>query len=481
MSGGARAARLTRRTGRLASYTMDLRYALAAVPLLIGLNAFFVAAEYALVAIRSPQIEALRRRGRRRAAGAMERLKADPASAIGAIQVCITMTNLLLGWVGEPAMTEVLGMVFAPLADVVPPAVFRGASFGLSFVVVTLLTVVFSELLPKALTLRYVPTVAGFTGVPVLAVLRAVRPLVWLMNAMADVVTRPLGLGSVKDMEKEWHTAEEIRQIASQAAEHGALTAQERSLVLNSLALGRRRVRQVMVPRKRVVYLDVRRPMEENRRVMNDHLHTRFPLCDGGLDKVIGWVPTKEFLAAYHAEGDTSVLRLLARPPVFQPEGATLDKLLGSIHREQTEIVFVVDEYGGVEGIVTLQDVVDELLAGLVGSHDGREPIVEARPDALPGRAAPPTRLELAGDTPLHELAARLGLPAEWAPADGVVTVGGLVVARLGRVPVAGEEVEAEGMRLRVLESDARVVRRVAAERVVGPPADEPPDAVGAA
>src|SRR5688572_8196580 len=203
---------------------MELRWALSALPLLIALNAFFVAAEYALVAIRSPQIEALRRGGRRRAAAAMARLKADPASAIGAIQVCITMTNLLLGWVGEPAMTEVLSLLFAPLAGIVPVAVFRSVSFGLSFVIVTLLTVVFSELLPKALTLRYVPTVAAFTGVPVAGVLVAVRPLVWLMNAMADLVTRPLGLGSVTDMEREWHTAEEIRQIAAQAAEQGALS-----------------------------------------------------------------------------------------------------------------------------------------------------------------------------------------------------------------------------------------------------------------
>ena len=350
---------------------MDLRWALAAVPLLIALNAFFVAGEYALVAIRSPQIEALSRAGYRRAARAAARLKADPASAIGAIQVCITMTNLLLGWIGEPAMTELLGMAFAPLRGDVPHGLYRSVSFALSFVIVTLLTVVFSELLPKALTLRYVPRVAAFTAVPVLAVLGAVRPLVWLMNGMANLVTRPLGLGGVTEMEREWHTAEEIRQLASQAAEQGALTAAERSLVLNSLAFGRRRARQAMVPRTRVVCLEVRRPMEENRRLINDHLHTRFPLCDGGLDRVIGWVPTKEFLAAYHAEGDVSVLRLLARKPVFQPEGVTLDKLLTTFHRERTEIVFVVDEYGGVEGIVTLQDVVDELLAGLIDPMTG--------------------------------------------------------------------------------------------------------------
>src|SRR5688572_32048559 len=126
---------------------------LAAVPLLIGLNAFFVISEYAVVATRPAQVEALRARGAKRAAAAMARLKESPASAIGAIQVCITMTNLLLGWIGEPAMSELIRTLFAPLVEVLPPRLFTVFSTGLSFILVTLLTVVFSELLPKAMTL----------------------------------------------------------------------------------------------------------------------------------------------------------------------------------------------------------------------------------------------------------------------------------------------------------------------------------------
>jgi CBS domain containing-hemolysin-like protein len=439
---------------------MDLRWALAAVPLLIALNAFFVAAEYALVAIRSPQIEAMRAAGRRRSAAAMARLKADPAGAIGAIQVCITMTNLLLGWVGEPAMTELLGMLFAPLAEFVPHRVFRTLSFGLSFVIVTLLTVVFSELLPKALTLRYVTTVAAFAAVPVVGVLMAARPLVWLMNAVADLVTRPLGLGSVTQMEREWHTAEEIRQIASQAAQQGALTPQEQALVLNSLALGKRRARQIMVPRTKVIFLDVTRPMEENRRTINDYLYTRLPLCEGGLDHVIGWVPTKEFLASFHAEGDVQVLRLLARKPVFQPESVPADRLLSAFQRERPGIVFLVDEYGGTEGIVTLQDVVDELLARPRSEiATGDAAAATRRGDLSP---VPTAHVEVSGDTPIHDLASRLGL-SDWSPTDAVVTVGGLIVARLGRLPQVGEEITVDRVRLRVLHCDGRAVRKVEA------------------
>jgi CBS domain containing-hemolysin-like protein len=435
---------------------MSLGWSLALVPLLIALNAFFVAAEYALVAIRSPQIELLRRTGRRASARAMTRLKADPAGAIGATQVCITMTNLLLGWIGEPAMGEVLRALFRPAVRILPPAVFEGVALALSFIVVTLLTVVFSELLPKALTLRYVPAVAALTAVPVVGVLHVARPLVWLMNRMANAVTRPLGLGSVEAMEKEWHTAEEIRQITAQAFEQGALTTRERSLILNALALGRRRARQIMVPRVRVAYVDLKRPMDENRRVINEYLHTRLPVCDGGMDHVIGWVSTKEFLSAYNAAGDSTVLQLILRPAVFEPETIPLERLLTVFHEQKTELVFLVDEYGGVEGIVTLQDVVDELLAELAPSGRPTRPGEGARG---PGAGAA-TRFTVPGDTPLHEVAARLGVP-EWSAAGTAATVGGWMVRRLARVPNAGEVVDGDGVSLRAVEVDGRAVRRV--------------------
>jgi CBS domain containing-hemolysin-like protein len=345
---------------------LSLQLSLVLVPLLIACNAFFVGAEYAVVAIRDQQIAALRERGRRAAANAIEALKADPAGAIGAIQVCITMTNLMLGSIGEPAMSQVLFKLFGPLADVVPEAAFRTGSTILSFTVVTLLTVVLSELLPKALTLRYVEPVATLTAVPVLWVRRAVRPLVWLMNLLANAVSRPLGLGRVDEAEKQTHSAADIVALTTSAADDGVVSKLERSLVLNALALGKRTARQIMVPRMRVAYLDMTWDMARNREAIDRNLHGRLPLCNGSLDKVIGVVSTKEFLSAFHAAGDVSVLQLIARQPHFVPETATVDRLFPLFSQNRTEILMVVDEFGGVEGIVTLNDVVHELLAEAV-------------------------------------------------------------------------------------------------------------------
>jgi CBS domain containing-hemolysin-like protein len=235
-------------------------------------------------------------------------------------------------------------------------------STAAGFVIVTLLTVVLSELLPKALTLRFAELSARLTARPIVIVQVCIRPLVWVMNKLANVVIRPLGIGSVEELETEKVTVDELRILANQAAEAGTLTPRERSIILTSLTLGRRRAREVMVHRTRVQFIDLSKAMEENKATVDRTLHTRFPLCDGGLDRTVGIVKVKEFLTAHHAGGTTAVLRLLADPPVYAPALISLDQLLRVFRENRTEMVLLVDEYGAVEGLVTLQDVMDELL-----------------------------------------------------------------------------------------------------------------------
>jgi putative hemolysin len=298
--------------------------------------------------------------------------------------------------------------------------------------------------------------------VPVLAIQRAIFPLVWVMNTTANAVTRPLGLGRVEDFENQQITLDELRLMANQAAADGVVTPRERALVLNSLAIGLRSARQIMVPRVKVAFLDVRRSMDENLEVSNQYLFNRIPLCDGGLDHVIGVVRTTEFLAAYYSGGDSAVLRLISQPPVFVPESASLDQLLETFHERQTQLVFIVDEYGGVEGIATLRDVFHELLG-----ESARTP---ARAGAGPELSTPDSlnavdgELAVRADMPVYELAQRLGRGG-WPPTRSphpAVTVGGLLVAHFNHIPRPGEEAELDGVRLRVLDSDKRAVKRVA-------------------
>lgn len=431
----------------------DTLWRLAAVPLLIAVNAFFVVAEYALVAVRSGQVEALRPRFPI-AAAAISKLKSRMASAIGTIQICITMTNLLLGWVGEPAMTRIILACF-PASWTQRPGL-AAISTGVSFVVVTLLTVVLGELVPKAVTLQHTARLAMLTAAPILHLRTVLAPLVWVMDKLANLTTLTLGLGPVHIGEAA-ASAEEISHIATEAAESGNLTPRERSLILNSLTLGKRRADEVMVPRNRVSYLDLAQTMTQNKRAIGEYLHSRFPVCDGGLDKVVGIVYTKEFLVAQEemaGEQDSSVLQLIMRPPVFVPETAALDRLLQTFAERKTHMVFLVNEHGAVRGIVTLTDVVDEVL-GKMSEEDEVEDT-----DVLEDAG---TYLIVRGQMPITQLARQLGRP-DWTPEDDVRSVGGLLTARLGRLPQVGEGGAIDGV---VLSCHARSDRAVEQVKVI--------------
>lgn len=415
------------------------------VPFLIACNAFFVAAEYAVVATKGHQIEQMRARGRRGAADAMTKIKKDPASAIGAIQVCITLTNLLLGGLGEEPMTQLLQKLLGPLSSLIPPTVFSAISIIFAFTIVTFLTTVFSELLPKAVTLRFVPQIAALTAQPIKVILRLTGPIVWLMNRTANFVTVPLGLGKVDEAREEFHTVEELRLITSQSAEHGELSLRERSLILNSLTLGRRTARQIMVPRSRIAYLDLQRTREENRQIMDEHLYSRMPLCNGGIDNVIGVVRVREAITAFYAEGDVYTLQLIAQPAIFAPDTVPIDRLLLALDERRAQLVVLVDEHGGVEGLVTLRDVVDELVGKplLLGGTEGDGE----------------RKMTVDGELPLHELSASIG--RELLSENSSVTVGGLITEKLGRFPRRNDEVVINHVSLRVLKVEKRMIKQV--------------------
>ncbi|MBC7785518.1 MAG: HlyC/CorC family transporter [Burkholderiales bacterium] len=413
------------------------------VPFLISVNAFFVVAEYALVSVRSGQIEEIKKR-HPSAAIALRSLKDRLASAIGTIQICITMTNLLLGAIGEPAMTKIILMAFSSLEDV--PGI-RGISIAISFIIVTLLTVVLSELVPKAVTLQYTVPLASLTARPIYFIQTVLRPLVWVMDTMANITTRSLGLGRV-NIEDVSVTAEELRHIAAESEASGHLTSRERTLILNSLTLGRRTAAEVMIPRLRVNYLDIQRSMPENLDAVSHFLFSRMPLCNGGMDKVIGVIYTKEFLTAFQETEDSSVLLLIVREPVFVPVNIPLDKLLTRFHDDKAHLLFLVDEHGSVSGIVTLTDVVNELVGPMHEGEDSR--IVSRTDDAMIVR----------GEMPIVHLADHLNRPG-WAGDADVRSVGGLMVARFGRVPRTGESFEIDGIKLIAHKSNSRVVEEV--------------------
>jgi CBS domain containing-hemolysin-like protein len=336
------------------------------VCILLLLNAFFVAAEYALVALRSSQIKSIELAGWKRTARHLAGLRKEMNSTLGAIQVGITMMNLLLGWLGEPVISRGISYLIGSVEQFLSPAALSTISTVVGFIVITLITVVASELLPKALTLQHTRRIAMVVALPIHLICRTIWPLVWLMNVLAAGLGLLLGLRL--HIEEAPIGRDEIIHIATEAGTRGMLSERERAVIVNTLNLGAAKAKDILIPRVKVAYLDLQRSMAENREVMEGRLYSRLPLCNGGLDHVVGIVYTKEFLTAYAEAGEASVLQLLAQPVLFVPETVTLDRLLALLLEKHARMVIVVDEHGGMEGIVTLTD----LMQRLVNDHGGK-------------------------------------------------------------------------------------------------------------
>jgi len=198
-------------------------------------------------------------------------------------------------------------------------------------------------------------------ALPIRFICRIIWPMVWLMNVLAAGLSRVLGLRL--HIEEAPIGREEIVHIATEAGSRGMLSERERAVIVNTLNLGGAKAKDILIPRIRVAYLDLRRSMADNRAVMDEHLYSRLPLCNDGLDHVVGIVHTKEFLTAYAEAGDSSVLQLLAQPAVFVPETVTLDRLLALLLEKRARMMVVVDERGGMEGLVTLADLMQRLVS----------------------------------------------------------------------------------------------------------------------
>lgn len=342
---------------------------LAFVPVLIGINAFFVAAEYAVISIRPTRIEELKRQGIA-LAHVLGRLKADISGSLATIQICITATNLILGAVAEPAMSNLLVAALAPLRIALPLSVARPVALVLSLLIVTLFTVVLSELLPKALTLQHTEKVALWIAKPI-AICRVVcAPLVKLMNWMANGVAWLLGLGRVR-IEEPVHTEEELEMLVDKSDAAGEFHEQHGNLVRRVFDFADLTVRHVMIPMEKAGVLESSVTAEELATRMSQFPYTRWPLRDPYTGKINGIVNIKSALHAIAlAAGEAVILHDLAVAPTFVRPDMSLVDALAELRRTRRHMAVVRSPEGEDLGVVTLEDIL-EALVGAIPSEVG--------------------------------------------------------------------------------------------------------------
>ncbi|MDQ1484699.1 MAG: magnesium and cobalt exporter, family [Actinomycetota bacterium] len=429
---------------------------IAIVLALILIEAVFVATEIALVSLRDSQVKGLANKGRRGAAVA--RLTADPNRFLAGVQIGVTITSLLSSAFGAVTLSEAAASGLRDLG------MSRRAAGVLGFLLVTLaisfVTLVVGELVPKRLALQRAEQAAQLAAPTLDQFARLMRPVIWLLSASTNVMVRLLG--GDPSATRESISEEELRGLV---ATHESLGGDERRLINEVFAAGDRRLREVLVPRTEVEFLDASTSVAQALRSVASGPHSRYPVVRGSHDDVVGFVHIRDLVTKF-ADGDPRSERVgdLARPVMMLPDGKNVLAALSEMRREHQHLAIVVDEYGGTAGIVTLEDLVEEVVGDIRDEYD----IGTAGPHRLRGGD-----VVVDGLLNIDDFAEQTGVELPEGPYE---TVAGFLMAELGHLPKIGESVEVEGHRLTVVELDGR---RVAKVRVSAPAPDMDPATQG--
>ena len=427
---------------------MDLGGAIPALLLTLALllaNAFFVAAEFAIVRVRETKLRELARSSAR--ARLAKHINDHIDEYLSACQVGITAASLALGIVGEPAVARLIEPAFGWLIAI-SEAAFHVVSFTIAFGLVTYLHIVVGEQAPKYFAIqRSLPTTL-WSAYPLHLFFRLMYPFIWFVNVSANRLLRLVRIDIADTLEA--HSEEELKMLLAVSTRKGILQESERSLLANALDFADTLVRQVMVPRTEIVAVEADQPLRELRDLAQERPFTRFPVYDRDLDHVVGVAHVKDLVPA----GDLSrPVRELMRRALFLPETMHLDQALAEFRRQRTQLAIVVDEFGGTAGLVTLEDVIEELVGEVEDEFDRETPRFRVEPGGS---------MLIDGLMSLDDLRERLGIELTGEPYD---TVGGMVFGRLGRVAKIGDAVEVEGYRFQVTTVDGRRVAQVRAQR----------------
>lgn len=430
---------------------------------LVLLNAFFVASEFAMVRVRSTRIEQLSQDGNRWARIA-KTVTTQLDAHLSACQLGITIASLALGWIGEPAFARLIEPLFRGLGDVIPalnsPVMVHSAAIAVAFLVITVLHIVLGELAPKSLAIIKPETMSLVTAAPLHWFYRLFYPLIWVLNGISNLVLRVFGIDPAQASDMA-HTDEELRLLVSASAKGGYLDETERTLLDNIFEFSERIAREVMVPRGEMVVLYVEDPLEESLELARREGHTRFPVCIEDKDHIIGFVHIKDIFARL---GDIQDLRDIVRPLLMVPETISIAKLLQEFQRQRSQMAILVDEYGGTAGLVTVEDVLEEIVGEITDEFD---PVEEPQVEPL-GHGA----YEVDGGMLLEEAQEQFRFTLDSEPE--VDTIGGLVFTMLGRQPEIGDAVVLGDYEVEVRETEGFRIHRLRFSRAASRDDDSP-------
>ncbi|MDF2565407.1 MAG: corC 3 [Massilibacillus sp.] len=346
--------------------------------ILVLLNGFFVATEFAIVKVRSSRIDTLVQEGNNKAKYA-KKLVDNLDAFLSVTQLGITLASLGLGWIGEPAVARLIHPLI--IASGISAEIGHTISFAIGFSFITALHIILGELAPKSLAIQKAEAVVLITAVPMITFYKIMYPIVWFLNHIASWILKLAGIRVASEGEVA-HTEEEIRILMEESHKQGFIDKTELMFVDNIFDFAERNVREVMIPRTDMICLYAEDSFEDNVKIaLEEHL-TRYPICDQDKDNIIGFLHIKDLLRSF-SSGQKPDIRALARKVIAVPESMPLSNLLKMLQKQREQIAIVVDEYGGTAGMVTVEDILEEIVGEIQDEFDEERPFIENRPDNM--------------------------------------------------------------------------------------------------
>jgi CBS domain containing-hemolysin-like protein len=433
---------------------------LGAVVVLVLANAFFVAGEFALVGARKTRLDELAKAGdgkarlARRAVQSLDRY-------ISATQLGITLASLGLGWIGEPALAHLIEGGFAWLPTPAAAIATHTVASVIAFIIITVLHIILGELVPKALALLYPEAVSGWVAAPLMGFAWVMSLPIAVLNGTSNRLLRLMHINPPGETER-LHSPEEIRMLVEQSTEGGSLLKQDARLLEGVFEFSEKTAQEVMTPRTQMVALEADLPVERAADVVAEAGRSRYPVFTDSLDEIVGVVHAKDILAALRSRPGSRV-RDIMRPPLFVPGTREVEDVLADMKRLKTHLAVVLDEYGGTAGLVTMEDLLEEIVGPIYDEYDPQE--ARARVGGAP---------VIDGAMPISDFNSEYG---ESLDDTDYTTIGGYVFGQLGRLPRPGDRVKAGSHTLEVVEMEGRRVKSLRlhqAETDTKPEAESP-------
>jgi CBS domain containing-hemolysin-like protein len=420
---------------------------------LVILNGFFVAAEFAIVKVRASQIEIKAKTGSR--VGKMAKTIVHNLDGyLAATQLGITLASLGLGWVGEDVMHTVFKNMFLSLDILVSEAFIHTASTIVAFSVITIMHIVFGELAPKSIAIQRPVATTLFVAVPLQIFYVVFRPFIWSLNSLAGVILKPFGINTSGGHES-LHSNEELQYLLDQGKESGALEDNEHELIKNVFDFNERVVKNIMVPRTKISGIELSTPNQEVVQKIIGEGYSRLPVYDDIIDKIIGVVHAKDILPLLAGNVVWS-LNDIIRKPYFVPETKKINDLLSELQQKRIQIAIVIDEFGGTAGMVTLEDIVEEIVGEIQDEYDEEKPTVEKISD---------TEFVINAYATVYDVNEHL--PHDLPEDEDFDTIGGLVSHAFGKIPEVGDSEECYGYLFTILKKTEQNIETIKLELVI--------------